>query len=76
MKEIERIIEEYQEAIAEAGSENERRQLKIEAFEAIAAEFDCIKQLRAEHAAEVKALIDEERLLDKNDGNLPGKARE
>lgn len=76
MKEIERIISESQEAIAEAGSETEKTQIKISAYEAIVGVYNRIQQLRAEHAAEVKALIDEERLLDERDGTIAGRAEQ
>lgn len=75
MKEIRKIIKEYKEACEEAGSEYQREQLKLHAFDAIVAEVDAIDKAKAETEAEIKALIDEERMLNEHDDSIVYRGR-
>ena len=75
MKEIRRIIKEYKAALEEAGSEYDRQQLKLHAFDNIVAEIERIDQAKEEREAEIKALIEEERMLNENDDSIVYRGR-
>lgn len=76
MKEIRRIIKEYKEACREWGvSEYQKEQLKKHAFDEIVAEVDRIDKAKEEQEAEIKALIEEERMLNENDDNIVYRGR-
>lgn len=75
MKEIRRIVKEYKEALEEAGSEYDRQQLKLHAFDNIVAEIERIDQAKEEREAEIKALIEEERMLNENDDSIVYRGR-
>lgn len=55
MKEIRRIIKEYKEAIAEPGmSEYRKEREKINSFDEIVEEVECIDKIKAQKESDIK----------------------
>lgn len=71
MDEIRRIIQDYKEEMEVAGSEYRRRCLKEDAFDAILKVIESIDKTESE----IKALIDEERMLTEHDNSTVYKRR-
>lgn len=74
MNEIRRIIKEYKEAMAEPGMSDYRKErAKIDAFDEIVEEVECIDKIKAQTKSDIKAFFEEDHLLDKDDDTLAGK---
>ena len=74
LKEIIKIVAEYKEALAEAGSEHERRHCESVAFHAVLGAVEWNQKQKIPDEAD--KLIEEERLLDDRDGTIAGRAHE
>lgn len=60
MNEIRRIIKEYKEAIAEPGMSDYRKErAKINAFDEIVAEVECIDKIKAQTESDIKKFFAE-----------------
>lgn len=74
LKEIIKIVAEFKENVAEAGSEHERRHCESVAFHAVLGAIEWNQKQKIPDEAD--KLIEEERLLDDRDGTIAGRCKE